>query len=98
MKKCYKKSKRGEKYSTNNKIRKADWIGHILPGNCLLIHVIGGKINGRIQVTGRRSKQLLDDLKEKRGYCKLKEGTLDRTRWRTSFGREHGPIVRQTPE
>jgi hypothetical protein len=28
---------------------------------------------------GRRRKQLLDDLKEKRRYCKLKEETLDNT-------------------
>jgi len=34
----------------------------------------------RERVTGRRgriSKELLDDLKEKRGYWKLKEETLD---------------------
>ena len=30
---------------------------------------------------GRRRKQLLDDLKEKIGYCKLKEEALDRTQW-----------------
>ena len=30
---------------------------------------------------GRRRKQLLDDLKEMRGYWKLKEEALDRTRW-----------------
>jgi hypothetical protein len=44
--------------------------------NCLLKHVIKGKIQGRIDVTGRRErrrKKLLDYLKEKRGYCKLKE-------------------------
>jgi hypothetical protein len=37
--------------------------------NCLLIHVIEGKLEGRIELTGRRGrrrKQLLDDLKEKR--------------------------------
>jgi len=28
--------------------RKANWIGHILRGNCLLKQVIGGKIEGRI--------------------------------------------------
>jgi hypothetical protein len=28
---------------------------------------------------GRRCKKLLDDLKEKIGYCKLKEEALDRT-------------------
>jgi hypothetical protein len=47
---------------------------------------------------GRRSKQLLDDLKEKRRYCKLKEEALDRTVWRTGFGRGYGPVVRQITE
>jgi hypothetical protein len=47
--------------------RKVTWIGHILPRNCLLKHVIEGKLEGRIEMTGRRGrrrKQLLDDLKE----------------------------------
>jgi hypothetical protein len=38
--------------------------------------VIEGKLGGRIEMRGRRGrgrKQLLDDLKEKRGYWKLKE-------------------------
>ena len=35
------------------KSRKANWIGHILRGNCLLKHVIEGKIEGRVEVTGR---------------------------------------------
>jgi len=46
---------------------KANWIGHIR--NYLLKHVIDGKIEGRIEVTGRRGRrreQLLDDVKEKR--------------------------------
>jgi hypothetical protein len=41
-----------------------------------------GKIEERIEVTGRRgrrSKQLLDDLKERRRYWKLKEGALYRS-------------------
>jgi hypothetical protein len=33
------------------KIRKANWIGHILRKNCLLKHVIEGKIEGRREVT-----------------------------------------------
>jgi hypothetical protein len=33
--------------------RKANWIGHILRRNCLLQRVIEGKIQGRIEVTGR---------------------------------------------
>jgi hypothetical protein len=44
--------------------------------NCLLKHVIEGKLEGRIVMTGRRGrrrKQLLDYLKEKRGYWKLKD-------------------------
>jgi hypothetical protein len=44
---------------------------------------------------GRRRRQLLDDVKEKRRYCKLKEEALDRKLWRTRFGRGYGPVVRQ---
>ena len=44
---------------------------------------------------GRRRKKLQDDLKDRRGYCELKEEAVDRTVWRTvlqgaldlSFGR-----------
>jgi len=56
--------------------------------------VIEEKINGRIEVTGRRGrrrKQLLDNLKEKLWYCKLKEDALDRTQLWTCFGRGNGP-------
>jgi hypothetical protein len=79
---------------------KANWIGHILGRNCLLKHITEGKIEGRTEVTerrGRRRKQLLDDLKEKRGYWKLKVEALrlGPTPWRTHFGRSYGPDVRQ---
>ena len=37
--------------------RKANWIGHILRRNCLLQRVIEGKIQGGIEVTGRRKKR-----------------------------------------
>jgi hypothetical protein len=50
--------------------RKANGIGHILRGNCLLQRVTEGKIQGGIEVTGRqgrRRRKLLDDLKERRG-------------------------------
>jgi hypothetical protein len=63
------------------KRRNANWIGHILHRNCLLKHVIEGKLEGRIEMTGRRGrrrKQLLDDLTEKRRYWNLKEEALDR--------------------
>ncbi|PNF24421.1 hypothetical protein B7P43_G09695 [Cryptotermes secundus] len=61
--------------------RKANWIGHILRGNCLLKGVLEGKIEGWIEVTrrrGRRRKKMLDDLGDRRGYCHLKEKALDR--------------------
>jgi len=45
---------------------------------------------------GRRRKKLLHDLKEKTGYCKLKEEALHRTLWRTRFGRGYGPVARRT--
>jgi hypothetical protein len=83
------------------KRRKANWISHILRGNCLLKHVIEGKLEGRIEMTGRRGrrrKQLLDDVKENRKYWKLKEEALDRTLWRSRFGRGYGPVVTQTTE
>jgi len=42
----------------------------------------------------RRRKQLLDDLKEKREYCKLKEGLLAWDLRRILFGRGYGPVLR----
>ena len=56
------------------------------------------KIKGQIEVTrrrGRRRKKLLDDLKDRRGYCQLKEEVLDRIMWRNRFGRDFGPVVWQ---
>jgi hypothetical protein len=47
------------------KRRKPNWIGHILHRTCLLKHVIAGRIETEIEVTGRqgrRRKQLLDDF------------------------------------
>ena len=43
---------------------------------------------------GRRCKQLLDDFKDARRYWKLKEKALDRTVWRTGFGRGYGLAYR----
>jgi len=47
---------------------------------------------------GRRRKKLLDDLKDRRGYCHLKEEALHRTMWRHRFGGGFGPVVRQNIE
>ena len=80
---------------------KANWIGQVLCINCLIKHVIEGKVEGRMRVTerqGRRHKQLLDDSKAKKGYWKLKEDALDSTLRTTRYGRGYGPVVRQTAE
>jgi hypothetical protein len=52
-----------------SKRRKANWIGHNVRRNCLLKHIIEGNLEERREVTGtqgRKLKQLLNDLKEKR--------------------------------
>jgi hypothetical protein len=58
------------------KIRNAQCIGQILRRNCLLRHVIEGKIKGRTEVRGRRGRRsnyLLEDFKETRKYWKIKK-------------------------
>jgi hypothetical protein len=57
---------------------------------CLLQGVIEGKIKrgGGIEVTGRRGRRrrkLLGELKERRGYCHMKEEAVDRPVWRAGF-------------
>jgi hypothetical protein len=79
--------------------RKANWIGHILLRNCLLKRVIEGNIEGRIEVTGRRgrrSKRLLDDLDERKGYWKLKKESLNYNLQRNRFGRGYRLVATQS--
>ena len=74
---------------------------YLLRRHCFLKYITEGKMEGRIEVTGRRgrkSKQLLGNLKVKKGSLKLKEETLDRTLWKTRFGRGYCPVVSQTTE
>jgi len=81
--------------------RKANWIGHILHRNCLLKQVIEGKIKEEIEVKrrrGRRGRKLLDDLKDRRGYCHLKEEALDSTIWRNRLRESFEPVVIQNTE
>ena len=81
--------------------RKGNWIGHIFRRNCLLKQVVGGKIKGEMEVTrkrGRRRMELLDALKDRKGYSHLKEEALDRTMWRNRFGGGFEPVVRQNTE
>ena len=46
------------------KRRNFDWIGHNVRKNCLLKHIIEGKIES-LESEGRRCKQLLNDLEKK---------------------------------
>ena len=58
-------------------------------------------MEGWIEVKGRRGrrcKKLLDDLEEKRGYCKLKKEAVYGALWRTRFAEGYGAVVRQTAE
>jgi len=60
--------------------------------------VVEVKTPGRAKATGRRGRgctKLLDDLKEKTGYCKLKEGAMEH---KGRFGRDYGPVVGHTRE
>ena len=43
---------------------------------------------------GRKHKQLMNDIKEERGYWNLQEEALDCTVWRTCCGRGCGPVER----
>jgi len=45
---------------------------------------------------GRRRKQVLDGLKDTRGYWKLKEEAPPLTLWRTRFERDYDAVLRQT--
>jgi hypothetical protein len=55
--------------------RRANWIGHILRSDCILKHVVEGKI----EVTGRRrrNRHLLVDLEEALGRELFREEALD---------------------
>jgi hypothetical protein len=61
--------------------------------SCLLKQVNEGNIEEKGR-RGRRRTQLLDGLREKRRYWKLKEKALARPVWRTLCGRTYGPVVR----
>jgi hypothetical protein len=63
--------KKGRTIPHTVKRRKSNWTGNILCRNCLLKHVIEGKLEGKIEVTGRqgkRRKQLLDGVKDTKEY------------------------------
>jgi hypothetical protein len=53
------------------KRRKVNWNGHILGRNCLLKHVVEGKVQGRGR-RGRRRQQILYELNEGREEDNIK--------------------------
>ena len=61
--------------------RKVNCIGHIRRRNCLLHDTIEGQMT-EVKGLGRRRTQLLDDLRKKKRYSKLKEEAEDRKRCR----------------
>ena len=54
------------------------------------LHIYFKMIHGPFNV------KLLEDLKKKRGYCKLKKEVTDRMFWRTRFGIDNRTPVRKT--
>ena len=94
-------SEGGQKYPTYNK-KKESWLdSYDSHRNCLLKHIIEGKLEGWIKVKGgqgRRRKQLLYYLKETTGHWKFKEEAVGCLLWRTRFGWGYGPVLRQTNE
>ena len=63
--------------------RKANYIGHILRKNCLLHDTIEEQMT-EVKGVGRR-KLILDDLRNRRRYWKLKEEAEDQKRWIRQF-------------
>ena len=69
--------------------RKAYWIGHILIINCLLHDVIKIQMT-EVKWAGRRTKtELLDDLRNRRRYWELKDGTEEQKGGSDSLPHEH---------
>jgi len=60
---------------------KADSVGHILRRNCLVKHVIEGRMKGQEE----EEEDVSSYLKGKREYSKLKEEALDCSPWEIHF-------------
>jgi hypothetical protein len=68
------------------KRKRANWIGHMVPRNCLLKQVMKGKIEGTGR-QGRRCKKLVEDLREKEKILKFESRktelhSLEKLLWR----------------
>jgi hypothetical protein len=70
-----------------------------LRSNCFLKHVIEGKLEAKIEVTGkrgRRRKQLLDDLQEEERMLEIARGSTRSNCVDKSLWKGYGPLVLQT--
>jgi len=79
----------------NKTRKKSKWGNHTLHRNCLLKHVIEGKIEWRGR-RRRRRKQLVDETTERKRYWKLKEEALDRAVWKPWLRKGYGSAAIQT--
>jgi len=75
-------------------VKKCYLDGNVLSRKCLLKLDTEGKLERR-RGQGRRDKQLLDVLREKKKYCYLNEEALDHILWRSRFRIRYGPVARQ---
>jgi hypothetical protein len=89
----------GNYHRTCNKMN-ADWIGHSLLWNSLLICFTfsEGQKEGNIVGTRKEEEDVRNYWVSLRGkkYWNLKWETLDHTLWRNRFGRGSGPVAKQT--
>lgn len=60
--------------------------------DCLIKHIIEGKLEGRGRLR-RRCNQLLDDHMEMRRYWNFKEAALEYILWLTHFGTGYGHVM-----
>jgi hypothetical protein len=90
MKNDYKGQKKGIFYTKRNRRQLTVLVTSWKCRNCCLKHV------SESTMEGRKRKQLLDELKENRGYFNLKREAFDCTLWRIHFGRGYGLVTRET--
>jgi len=79
--------------------RKGNLDDYISRRKCRAKFVTEWKIEGKTEgmgIRGRRSNQLLDEIKRTGSYWKLKDEALDHSPWRTRFVRGYGRDVRLT--
>jgi hypothetical protein len=81
--------------------RKVNWIGYRWHRNCFLKHACERKREERLEVNrrqGRRSKQMLYDVEEKRGYWKSGSGPGSSVSIATGYGMDDPRIFRTRPD